>query len=152
MAWITALAILASAGIGWLGGRRNSARQTTIDFIATHEVGNREWRQNTLWLRQFTATATPEALEALATPQENEDFENQRVLASVLSHLEMVAVAIDQKVIVESIYKKWNRTNYVRIWLKVAPYVIRLRKAKNQESAFENFQRLAEKWKETHDS
>ena len=86
------------------------------------------------------------------TPKDSDQIERRQTISSVLGHFEAVAVAIKHGILSEVIYKDWNRTNYVRAWLKAQSYVTAVRETKMKQSAFEHFEELARTWELSTDT
>ena len=83
---------------------------------------------------------------ALLEPGTDEQLHNRLVVASMLNHLELVAVAIKEGAFSEAIYENWNRSNYVDAWNKAESYVTERRKKADRPTAYINFEKLAQKW------
>jgi len=146
---VTAVAILTAGAIGWWVQLGIARRRATIDFIARLEVGSREWRETKRTFARLTDESEdedPDRLKELVDPVTAQHWDDRIAVASLLGHFEAVAVAINHNTLSERIYKDWNRSSYIGAWEKGKPFVTELREAKEQRSAYKNFQTLAEEW------
>ena len=73
--------------------------------------------------------------------------EVMNVVRPCIDHYEAVATAIECKTIDEELFQKFNLSSYVKTWNCLNDLVIRYRKEKSWEFAYENFENLATKWK-----
>lgn len=149
-AWLLAIgspaAILLAAGVAWRSQHKIAQKKATLDFISKHEINNREWQESVRLFRKLTTGPNhPEPLMTLLSPT-NAQEENRLMISRMLNYYEAVAVAIEQGVISEEIYAKWNRTLYVETWTKAKSYIQARRDRAGQDTAQENFQNVAERW------
>ena len=130
--------------------RRLAADRATLKFIAGHEIHNPDWRRlETVFAEQMSAgrdsdTSTPwKRLLGLDTQSARQDALDVR---SFLNHYELVAIAIREGIINESLYAMWYRTSYVRIWQKAEPYIVALRQERKSDQIYCNLEEQAHRW------
>ena len=142
---LASIAVLVTAGIAWLYHRHISALRATLNFVTLTEIGDPSWRENRAVFLRLTSGDGSNLL-GLTEPDENQ-IEKVTKVSRHLDHCEFVAVAIRKRAMHEKTYKLWQRTSYVDTWVKAQPYIVELRRKRNHETMYENFERLAEKWK-----
>ncbi len=66
-----------------------------------------------------------------------------------LNHFELVAIAVEEGIISERLYRKWIRRDYVTIWKEAQPFVSHMRKKRNDhdEVYYAKFKELADRWR-----
>lgn len=120
-----------------------AARRATLDFISKFEVHNRQWIE----LREkFALLRGQNQLAEIANPRDEDRGETIRI-ATFLNHFELVAVAIKHGILDEEIYKDWFRSAYIRAWEDAHSFVIELRRTKDEDKLFAEFEKLAIEWK-----
>ena len=151
---VSALAILASALIAWRVQTRISVRRATIDFIASHEVGNEDWSDTKqLFLAVTSGDDSAERMIALLKPGKTAKQQAEYLaIASFLNHFEAVAIAIKHGAMSEQIYKDWHQSSYIRAWQKSQSYINERRQQAGRQTLYENFERLAKKWDSDDDT
>lgn len=71
----------------------------------------------------------------------------RKKILKLLNTREFVAIGIHQNVLSEKIYKETNCSIYIRDWKNLSGFVSELRREKNSDTIFQDFERLAKKWK-----
>ena len=139
------LAIIISALLAWVRHEKVTARQAAIDFVVHAEYGSPNWREGR---SVFTELAAGDglALIALADPRDHEQIENSVKVAQYLNQCELAAIAIEEKAMDETMYKKLHRTSFVKTWKIADAYIEKRRIKQNQESLYKHFEALAKKW------
>lgn len=139
------IAIILAAYIAWRQHRRIAARRGTLDFILKNEVGNREWREMRLNVREIMGD--DDRLEAILNPRTEVARSERLMVGTFLSHCEFIAVAVKHETMDEKIYKEWNGPGYVRIFDRARKYIVKRRKVPDGRTRYCNFEELADKWR-----
>ena len=144
----SSFAILVAAGIAWLVQHRISIRRATVDFVSAHESENATLRMAQKLVSRFAAQkGHPQGLMGLLNPSCPDEQNQQDLILTMLNHYELVAVAIKERAFSRAIYRRWNRTTYTRAWEHTQSFIQARREQRNQKTAYQNFERLAEKLK-----
>lgn len=143
--------IILAAVIAWCQHRRIAAKRATLDFLLKYEVGNREWREMRLMVREILDDK--ERSRAILHPQAlidcNHRGRNDRLMVGTfLSHCEFIAVAIRHKTMHGGIYKEWNGPGYVRMYDRAEKYIDTRRRSHDTRNRYKNFENLANKWRQ----
>lgn len=152
----SAIAILASAGAGaylaWRYHRHVSALRATLDFVTATEVASSEWKAAQLLFRRLfpgDANPRPDYSGQIVPTMEGEvtvEAKDVVTISIYLGHFEFVAAAINHDAMDEDLYKAWNKTVVINTWSRAERYVMARREKTGQESLYQDFQKLAEKW------
>lgn len=130
---------------GFFHVRKITAQKTTLEFILRYEIHSPRWLQS---LKSFSVVAPEERIAIIRKKGTLAPNERQVLLGftTVLNHYEMVAIAIERKIIDEAMYKNWFRQSYVHIWRKAESSVSEWRLNKEEPKAFIKFEQLAQQW------
>jgi len=149
--WITPLAIILSAGIGAFVAMRAIAHQrevarmrATLDVILESESNTYYQKIYSVFRSETNRTG---GLTALVDAQSDSERESRRSLNDFLNHYELIAIAIDKKILDEKFYKTWMRSTYIRHFDSCKSYIQAIRD-NGSELAFIEFETLAEKWRD----
>ena len=126
--------------------RAIAADRATLNFIATHEIHNADWRRIAAvfydWMGEGSPPPWLELLEAAPDRAKKDAVD----VYSYLNHFELVAIAIEEGIVSESLYVKWYRSSYIETWKLAEDFVRELRKRRENPAIYRNFQTLAESW------
>lgn len=130
------------------GNQVIAKRQATVNFIAQYEIGNVEWPK--LFVQLWKITSKPDReLVGIITSRSNEVSQ----VTTVLNHMEMVAIAIRNHALDETIYKEWHAPIYVGMWNRSEAFVKAFRENRvASHDAFIEFEALAARWREEADA
>ena len=135
--------ILIAAGIAWSYHTRISSRRATLDLVMRAEITNPEsYRQR----RVFLDVSQSSGLSGLLKPEDASDYENARSITSLLNHYEFISTCIKNHTINEKVYKEWNRTVFVKTWMRAETYIQARRDLRRNHAMYREFQNLAQKW------
>ena len=130
---LSPLAVLVAGWFAWREQNRTAARTAAFKFVAEIEVHNPEWQKVIL-----------EFLKSWKAGEKETSFAYCRW--RVLSHCELIAVAIKNKSMDEELYKQWNAFAYVQRWKLAASYVHTMRREQHQPNLYREFEWLASRW------
>lgn len=121
------------------------AKKGTLDFIATHEVNNREWMRVTV--AAHAVLADPAEWPKILTPMDTRARELALDILMYLNHYELVAIAIGRGLIDEDLYASWYRSSYANTWRSASGFVMQLRRQhRGAANRFAEFECLARRW------
>ena len=125
--------------------RERSAKRAALDII-TREL-QPSWATVRATARQ-TVTNT-DYWSAVVNPQKTEDFERRGIVVTFLNHHEMIAIAIKQQAVDESLFKDWAHATYVHSWDISKGFIGHWKDTTKHNMGLSNFKELAEKWRES---
>lgn len=147
---VTAVGIFV-AGAAIYSSRNASRLKATLDFIEGSE--SKEYYQTRY--KAYRKYRTDGAYRISVLDPKDLTHENDRdYCLDFLNHYEAVAIACDKGIIDKNFYYKWMGENFVRDW-NVATDLVRQTRMPRMPgdrgcpTAFQNFERLAVKWKGT---
>ena len=140
------LTALVAAILAWWRQRVISRRRAAIDYLVQTIIGSDEWFKLTTLFGNLTQDGG-QALSKLVKPANEEDFKNALHVVMYLNQFELASVAIKNKAMDEKIYKDFLKTVFVESWDKAESYIVEKRSSHQQPTLYENFERLAVKWK-----
>ena len=88
------------------------------------------------------------SMRRIAKSESASELNTQRQVDSFLNHYELIAIAIEKKILDKEFYKLWMRGAYVDDYIKAAPYINELQRLPHGKDTFINFQKLAREWME----
>ena len=132
--------------------RKIAADRATLDLVVSREIHNPEWSKISAtcdsvlsdpkqWGRLFPEESSEERDRAL-----------EMTILTYLNHYEVVAIAIDRKIISEDLYAMWFKDGYVKNWMQAEPFVMHLRRIKKSNTIFAEFKKLATRWSGVNDA
>ncbi|WP_442780717.1 DUF4760 domain-containing protein [Avibacterium sp. 20-132] len=81
---------------------------------------------------------------------EEEQNENKKVIKNairtLLNRYEFIALGIKYGAFEERIYKELQYSNVMNVWINAKPLIMELRRRKNKNTYFQEFEQLADKW------
>lgn len=151
--WITPLAIILSASIGaWVARssikhqREIAKMRATLDVILESE-------SNTYYQKIYSSFRSESkrtgGLMALANAKSDSERESRRNLNDFMNHYELIAIAINKKILDEKFYKTWMRSTYIKHFDQCKDYIYTIRNEEDgNEKYFREFEVLAERWRD----
>lgn len=148
--WLSPLAIFVSACIGAgvaicaiINQHAIARRRATLDMIVASE-GDGPFQRNLAVFKSESKCSR--SLRRIARSESASELATQRQVDSFLNHYELIAIAIEKKILDKEFYKLWMRGAYVEDYIKAAPYINELQGMPAGDQTFINFQRLAREW------
>lgn len=77
------------------------------------------------------------------------DSEELKYILKVLNNHEFIAIGIHQKTFDEEMYKNMQYSNVIKVWAASAGIVADIRHTQGIETLFQEFERLAARWKKS---
>lgn len=96
---------------------------------------------------KFNAIKADEKRPSLYGNPENRNTEQAQTIRKVLNLHELTAVAIEERVINERVYRKWFNSTYIGDYEAMKDYIAVARKTYQNPKAFYEFERTALRWK-----
>lgn len=125
---------------------KQSRCRATVDIVL-HEKTDREYLDARKLFAELKAKNQTLTHFACAEPGKCVD-ENQAILL-VLNQYEFMAAGIFAGAFDEEIYMRMKRSLLIRDWDSLSAYVLELRQRRTNTALFIEFQRLADKWRNT---
>ncbi|WP_143218046.1 DUF4760 domain-containing protein [Acinetobacter indicus] len=123
---------------------KKARQRATID-LALHEKSDPaylECKKKFLELRNDkTINITTYACDV------NKHSEQNRIIFAYLDHYEFLATGISEGALDGEIYKKMRRSSVIKDWDAVQPYVYELRKQRNNNKIYCEFEDLVKDWR-----
>lgn len=126
-----------------------SAKRAAVDFILAAEANAPLASAR----KRFAQSSNkgPQHLEGLldavqadeASPDQWGEYGD---VIAYLNHCELVAVAIKDGAMDETMYQRFNQSAYVQAWNRAQEFIRTARNRKTQPTLFEHFEGLATKW------
>jgi hypothetical protein len=85
-------------------------------------------------------------LKTFAKPESRNSDEAQTI-RKILNLHELTAVAIEEGVIDERVYRRWFNTTFIKDYEATEAYIVDARKTYDNPKAFCEFERAAQRWK-----
>ena len=73
--------------------------------------------------------------------------EELKCILKVLNNHEFISIGIHQKTFDEKMYKNMQYSNVIKVWAASAGIVAEIRHTQKSETLFQEFERLATRWK-----
>ncbi|MGC5749540.1 DUF4760 domain-containing protein [Gluconobacter sp. NFX36] len=141
--------IIAVAG-AWINVIRTSnknrligKKKATIDLIILEQTNEYLRSQR----EEFLKVKTQGDLVRWAYPK-NKSTIQTKAIASVINKYEMLAIGIREHSLCENIYNQWLRQTLISDWEELSTFVGELRRRNKNYNLYENFERLALKWRQ----
>ena len=125
--------------------RKVTGRKATLDYIARYEVHNPEWSQLSSTARSILRD------ESKWLPLVNDDDDPPPTTIQIIkyiNHHELIAIAIEEKIVDERLYSKWARKRYLRNWNTAKPFIKKWQTELKRPRAFIRFAALADRWQQ----
>jgi len=146
----SAAAIIFSATVGGLialwsirNQNRIARMRATLDVILKSESDVYYQNIYSTFRSELTRTG---GLTSLRLANSNNEKLSRRDVNDFLSHYELIAIAIDKKILDESFYKEWMKSAYIRHYKDAEEYIRVVNEEQKTNLLFINFKELAEKW------
>jgi len=147
--WLTAGAILLSAGVGAavallsIGAQRAIARKrATLDLLS-----QKEWDKDYITAKnEFNKLRDSPSGLAMWAADEHKHSEQLNIIRNTLNDYELIAVGIREGILDEALYRRWFKPSLIKDWTKAKEFVQAIRVRENTELIFCEFEWLAEKW------
>lgn len=114
-----------------------------MDLILHHE-SDRDLIAARVNFNELKAGATK--LATYGTPADK-NSEQAQTLRKVLNLHELTAVAIEEGVIDERVFRRWFNTTFIKDFEATEAYIAEARKTYDNPKAFCEFERMARRWK-----
>ena len=75
------------------------------------------------------------------------EYQLKHKMMIVLNRHEFYAIGINSKLLDESLFKRMNCSNYLKLWDKLTPAITQLRSKVGKDTLFKEFELLATRWK-----
>jgi hypothetical protein len=142
--WIQNLILALTAAIGILTLRSSShqeRRRATVDVLL-HTLDDAEFQK-----ARSQVLALIKAGLDIPNLLSEAGLANRKILLHVLSRYEFIAAGVREGAFDEKIYKRMYYTNVITDWDKLETFVRELRINRNNNTPFQELQRLVRKWK-----
>lgn len=123
--------------------RQNAKRRNTLDLILHHE-SDRDLIEARSKFNELKAGTTKLATYGTATQKNSKEAQTIR---KVLNLHELTAVAIEEGVINERVFRRWFNTTFIKDFEATEAYITEARKTYENPKAFCEFERMARRWK-----
>ena len=132
--------------------RKIAADRATLDLVVSREIHNPEWSK--ISATCDSVLSDPKQWGRLFPEERNGERDRtlEMTILTYLNHYEVVAIAIDRRIISEDLYAMWFRNGYVKNWKQAEPFVMHLRRIKKSNTIFDEFKKLAIRWSEINDT
>lgn len=124
---------------------QNTKKRGTIDMIV-QERNNSELQKAVSRVNQL-AKQNKECIYATYISEDEKFAEDRAAILKVLNHREFMSVAILGGALDEKIYKSFQYSMHMRDWNNLSGFVTELRKKKQIDTMFQEFECLAKRWK-----
>lgn len=74
------------------------------------------------------------------------ECDERKAILRVLNNQEFIAVGIRKKAFDESVYKELQCTNVLRVWNASKGFIAEIRRERQKNTLFQDFEKLAKKW------
>lgn len=125
---------------------QNAKKRGTIDMIVA-ENNNSELQKAISRVNQL-AKDDKDCIFAAYISEDEKLAEDRAAILKVLNHREFMSVAILGGALDEKIYKSFQYSMHMRDWNNLSGFVNELRKKKQIDTIFQEFECLSQKWKE----
>lgn len=125
---------------------QNAKKRGTIDMIVA-ENNNSELQKAISRVNQL-AKDDKNCIFAVYISEDEKLAEDRAAILKVLNHREFMSVAILGGALDEKIYKSFQYSMHMRDWNNLSGFVNELRKKKQIDTIFQEFECLSQKWKE----
>jgi hypothetical protein len=126
-----------------LSARNNARKRNTMDLILHHE-SDRDLIQARTDFNELKAGDVKIATYGKPAQRNSKQAETIR---KVLNLHELTAVAIEEGVIDERVYRRWFNTTFIKDFEATEAYLAEARKTYGNPKAFCEFERLSRRWK-----
>ncbi|UIP07129.1 DUF4760 domain-containing protein [Erythrobacter sp. SDW2] len=123
--------------------RQNGRRRNTMDLIL-HQESDRDLIEARAAFNELKAGEVK--LATYAKP-ETKNSEQAQTIRKILNLHELTAVAIEEGVIDERVYRRWFNTTYIKDYVAVEAYILEARRTYENPKAFCEFEKMAKRWK-----
>lgn len=144
--WIQTFALIISAVAAlWLiySSASGERQRATIDLVV-QQRRDQELEAAKLLIRNLHENNTTNFAKFL---EDRASCEFTAIL-KVLNNYEFIAAAIRHGALDEKLFKRMQYTVVLKAWGALCPFVFELRKQDRHTTLFQEFQRMAERWKE----
>lgn len=124
--------------------RASAKRRNTLDIIL-HQESDAELinaRKN------FNELKSAETKLAVYGHSDQKNSEHAQTIRKIINLHELTAVAIQEGVIDECVYRRWFNTTYVKDYAAVDAYIAAARVTYDNPQAFVEFERTAKRWRD----
>jgi hypothetical protein len=128
-------------------GRVSAKKRNTLDIIL-HQESDKELIKARVDFNELKAGAIKLATFG-AADQKNSD--GAQAIRKILNLHELTAVAIQEGVIDECVYRRWFNTTYKKDYAATVSYIEKARVTYENPCAFIEFERLSKKWEADKD-
>lgn len=137
--------VLSAIAAFWViySARQNARRRNTMDLIL-HQESDRDLIEARAKFNELKAGTVK--LATYASP-EQKNSDHAQTIRKVLNLHELTAVAIEEGVIDERVYRRWFNTTYIKDHEAAEWYIVEARKTYDNPKAFCEFERTALRWK-----
>lgn len=119
------------------------AKRATLDFVSKLELHSPEWIKCAVAFKRWKTDGQIE--EVIRPTTDAQRTEAIRIL-TLLNHFEVVAIAIERRILDAGIYRDWYGGAYVAYWNQARALVYALREERESETLFIHFEQLARGW------
>lgn len=124
--------------------RQNARRGKTLDLILHHQSDS-DLVAARFEFNKIRAGTTKFVTYAEMDAADSDEFE---AIRKVLNIHELTAVAVEEGVIDERVYRRWNNSTVQNDYKATRDFIDRLRETRNTANAYCEFERLAKAWAE----
>lgn len=135
------LSAIAAFAVIWTG-RISSKKRNTLDIIL-HQESDKELIEARVHFNELKAGTTK--LATFGAPDQKNSAGAQTI-RKILNLHELTAVAIQEGVIDECVYRRWFNTTYKKDYSATLEYIGKARVTYENPCAFIEFERLSKKW------
>lgn len=137
------LSAIAAFWVIW-ENRNISRRRGTMDLIL-HQESDRELVEARV---EFNVIKAGETRPSVYGKPERINDRQAQIIRRVLNVHELTAVAIQQRVIDERVYRTWFNGTYIKDYESMKEYIIEARKTYANPKAFSEFETTALRWRD----
>jgi hypothetical protein len=127
--------------------RKTAKRRGTLDLIL-HQESDSDLIEERIAFNAIKAADTKLSTYGKPNKKSSEQAETLRKVCNI--H-ELTAVAIQERVIDECVYRRWFNGTYIADYEAVKDYIVEVRKTWNNPKLFREFEKTALRWKEDVD-
>lgn len=139
---LTAVGVFIAAYQVWRG-TENTKKRATLDMIM-FERGSAELQAALTYVSNLANMS--DTVFSVYVPENPEYHIGRQHILRLLNHREFVSASLLNGTLHERMYKDFYYSTMIRNWEHLRGFVFELRKAKNRQTLFQEFEILAKRW------
>ncbi|OOR91691.1 DUF4760 domain-containing protein [Moraxella caviae] len=142
---LTAIGVFVAAFTIW-NNTENAKKKATIDLIMAE--------RNDIALQEAITQINEMAkikghIFAVYASDDDKNFENRKHIIKLLNQREFISAGVIGGALHEKMYKSFSYSMFLRDWNNLKAFIYELRRARNNQTIFQEFEYLATKWENT---